>query len=41
MLPTSSGIFAKGIISGSGGADLYWQDFATARQIWDGVTPVT
>jgi hypothetical protein len=40
VLPTTSGIVAKGIISGSGGADLVWQDFATAWQIW-GVSPVT
>jgi hypothetical protein len=40
MLPTSSGIVAKGVISGGGGDDLLWQDFATAASIW-GVTPIT
>jgi hypothetical protein len=40
MLPTSSGIVAKGVISGSGGNDLVWQDFATAASVW-GVTPIT
>jgi hypothetical protein len=40
VLPTASGLIAKGVISGAGGADLMWQDFATAWQLW-GVSPVT
>lgn len=39
VLPTPSGVIAKGTISGGGGADLLWQDFATANALW-GVTPV-
>ncbi|MCR3750337.1 S1 family peptidase [Lentzea californiensis] len=39
VLPTPSGVIAKGMISGGSGADLLWQDFATANAIW-GVTPV-
>jgi hypothetical protein len=38
VLPTSSGLIAKGTISGGGGADLLWQDFATAAAIW-GIHP--
>jgi hypothetical protein len=33
VLPTAQGIVAKGTISGGGGADLLWQDFATASQV--------
>jgi len=40
VLPTSTGLVAKGIMSGWGGNDLLWQDFGTAWQIW-GVTPTT
>ncbi len=39
-LPTTSGLVAKGIMSGWSGADMLWQDFATAWQIW-GISPVT
>lgn len=40
VLPTTGGIVAKGIMSGAGGADLLWQDFGTAWQLW-GITPIT
>ena len=40
VLPTTSGTVAKGIMSGWGGADMVWQDFGTARQIW-GISPIT
>ncbi|QFZ21039.1 trypsin-like serine protease [Saccharothrix syringae] len=40
VLPTASGIVAKGVISGAGGNQLLWQDFATAARIW-GVDVVT
>lgn len=33
VLPTAQGVVAKGTISGGGGADLLWQDFATASQV--------
>jgi hypothetical protein len=33
VLPTAQGIVAKGTISAGGGADLVWQDFATAAQV--------
>jgi hypothetical protein len=39
VLPTTSGLVAKGVISGGGGDELLWQDFGTAWQIW-GVSPV-
>jgi hypothetical protein len=40
VLPTPTGLIAKGIISGAGGSDLVWQDFFTATQLW-GVQPIT
>jgi hypothetical protein len=41
FLPLQSGaVIAKGIMSGWAGPDLYWQDFATANQLW-GITPIT
>jgi hypothetical protein len=39
VLPTSSGVVAKGTITGGSGDELFWQDFGTAWQIW-GVFPI-
>jgi hypothetical protein len=34
VLPTPQGVVATGTVSGGGGVDLLWQDFATAAQVF-------